>query len=94
MAFAKLLVKETETPWGPAGPESETVPVELDPPVTAGGLNVTDARVAGLTVKVADRSIPLRLAVMVAVVCELTPVVVTVKAAVDCPAGIVTWSGT
>ncbi len=45
-AEVSLLASETCAPFGPAGPLSETVPVELFPPTTLVGLSATEFRVA------------------------------------------------
>ena len=56
------LASVTTTPPVGAGPESVTVPVELEPPVTVEGFSVTDESVGGgdgVTVSVAVLALPL-----------------------------------
>ena len=56
------LASETTTPPEGAGPESVTVPVALEPPVTVEGLSVSDESVGrggGVTVTVAVLVVPL-----------------------------------
>ena len=56
------LASVTTAPPGGAGPESVTVPVELEPPVTANGFSVSDERLGGgdgVTVSVAVLVVPL-----------------------------------
>jgi hypothetical protein len=56
------LASVTTAPPGGAGPESVTVPVALEPPVTEDGVSVSDERVGGgggVTVSVAVLVVPL-----------------------------------
>ena len=56
------LASVTTAPPRGAGPESVTVPVALEPPVTVEGVSVSDERVGGgvgVTVSVADLVVPL-----------------------------------
>ena len=47
----ELLERFTTVPADGAGPESVTVPVDGDPPLTVVGFNATEAGVGGVTVK-------------------------------------------
>jgi len=71
-----------------------TVPVDDVPPGTVVGLRVSETSDAGVIVRAAFSVTPLRLAVITALVCALTPDVFTLKVALVCPAGIVTVPGT
>ena len=56
------LASVTTAPPGGAGPESVTVPVALEPPLTVAGVSVSDERVGGgggVTVSVAVLVVPL-----------------------------------
>ena len=71
-----------------------TVAVEFaTPPRTPVGLRVNEETAAGLSVRVAVRVTPLRVAVTVTVVVVATLTVVVVKVAVVAPAGTVTLAG-
>ena len=89
-----LLFKATGVPPGAAMPLSVTVPVDEFPPFTEVGLRLNDRSAAGEIVSLAVGAALFRVAVIVAVVCALTPVVVTANVAVVCPAGTVTDAGT
>ena len=72
---------ETTSPKGPAGPDSWTVPVEPVPPTTEAGAALTLDTAGGFTTKVVCAVTVVWIAfvyvaVIVAVVCVLTPVVV------------------
>lgn len=54
LAAALPLLSETDAPAGPAGPLTVTVAVEEFPPKTLVGLRVSELKVAGVIVKVAD----------------------------------------
>lgn len=93
VAELKLLLKETTSPPGPAWPVSVTVPVDALPPTTTLGFRVTVSTVAGVMVKEEDCDWLARVAVIVAVVWELTPRVVTVNEADEAPDGTVMVAG-
>ncbi len=80
-------------PPGPAGPFRFTVPVAESPAATVVGATVKPLSVAGFTVNVALTAIEPTEAEMTAEVVLDTPVVVTVKVAIVCPAGTVTVAG-
>jgi len=86
--------KFTTTPEGPARPFSVIVPVEDVPPRTVVGLSVRDDILATPMVKGALCVVLFNEAEMLAVVCESTPVVETVKVAELLPAATVTVEGT
>jgi len=93
---ALLLARLTTSPPAGAADVRVTVPVTLPPPVTVLFDKLTDAtQGGGVTVTVADAPAqPFRLAVIVADV-ELDPaLVVTLKLAEVCPAGMVTVAAT
>ena len=97
LADELLLESETTDPPEGAPLESVTVPVELFPPLTLVGLRVNEERVtvpAGVMVNVACCELLPSVAVITAVVVELTDVVVTVKLALVDPEGTVTLLGT
>jgi hypothetical protein len=94
VAAATLLLVVTTVPVAPAGPLRVTVPVEPLPPNTDDGLKVSEARVAGVTVRFAFKEVPANVAVIVTGVEALTPEVLTVNVAVVCPAGTVIELGT
>ena len=98
LAAPLLLESITCAPPAGAGPLSVTVPVEdpKGPPTTLFGLNVSEETVGrggGVTVSEADLLVPLD-AEMVTEVDVVTAVVVTVKVALELPAGTVTLDGT
>ena len=84
----------TTVPPVPAGPLKVTVPVEEWVPVTDVGFKVNEVSVAGLMVRVAVFEVLPCVAVIVAVVTELTAVVEIVKVPVVAPAATVTDAGT
>jgi len=94
LALVLLLDSAITAPPEGAGPLNVTVPVEGLPPRTDVGLRVSDTRVAGFTVKVTFLVVPLYIAEIVISVLAETPLVVTTKAAVSCPASTVTLAGT
>jgi len=94
VAVEELLCNVTTVPPDPACPVKVIVPVEELPPLTDVGFKLKVESTASVIVNVAVGDFPLRLAVMTDVVDELTPVVVTVNVALDCPAGTVTDGGT
>ena len=93
-----LLDRLTLAPPEGAAPVKVTVPVELFPPLTLFGFNVNDESVtlplAGLMVSEACCELLPSVAVITAVVVELTDVVVTVKLALVDPLATVTLLGT
>lgn len=100
VAAPLLLPNVTKTPPGPAGADMVTVPVDGDPPGTGLGDRVKPVIVPcpgpwpppGLIVRVA-LSLLLDVAVIRALVTELTAVVLTVKVPLVWPAGIVMLAG-
>ena len=94
--LAELLLLESATvmPFGPAGPEIDTVPSPELPPTTVVGSTVTEESCAGETVRAADLAALPFPAVTVAEVVSLTAVVFAVKVAVVMPLGINTKGGT
>ncbi len=88
-----LLDSVTSAPPLGATPPRVTVPVEDAPPVVVAGFSDTDARVSGLTDKVAD-CVPLYVPCIETGVTALTALVLTVNEAVVDPAGTVTVGGT
>jgi hypothetical protein len=91
-ALGLVLDNTTCAPPAGAGPSSRTVPVEGVPPITDVGLTATEVKAAAVTVRLAVRLVP-RVPVIVAVVVELTGLVVTVKVAVVAFAATVTLAG-
>jgi hypothetical protein len=77
-----LLDSATAIPPGGDGPFNVTVPVEGAPPLTLVGLKDTDATVGGLIVSGTVTGVPFHVAVIFAVVAEVTVDVFTVKLAV------------
>src|SRR6185436_12011866 len=80
-----LLANVTTAPPAPAAVDSITVPVLPAPPVNTEGFSVIEAR-AGLTTSPAVLETPLKVAVMVTTVPDVTVLVVTAKVAVVAPA--------
>lgn len=78
---AELLESETTVPLDPDGPESVTVPWLGFPPMTAPGLKLMLATMAGVTVKVAVAVLPFNEPVIVVIVDALTPLVFTTNVA-------------
>lgn len=97
-AEALLLDRLTAMPPAGAAPVRVTVPVEELPPATEAGFSASDISAgpepAGVIVSDAVWLIPPYVAVIVAVVPELTALVATVKVVVVLPAGTVTLAGT
>src|SRR6478735_480874 len=94
-----LLDSDTSAPPAGAAPESETNPDVGSPPVTLDGLIVTlcklgPACVPPVTVRIAVRVEPLKLAVMVTEVFDATGEVVTANVAVKPLGAIVAVAGT
>jgi hypothetical protein len=95
VAEVLLLARVITRPPVGAGPDMVTVPVELAlPPDTEVGFNVSDTRVAAVMVSVPLLLVPPNAAVIEAVVCAATPVVVTVNVAEFLPAATATVAGT
>jgi hypothetical protein len=91
------LVSDTSAPPTGAPAVRVTVPVELLPPTTVVGLSETAERLDeadGLTVSVAERVTPCRVAVIVTLVVDATASVVTVKVALVALLATVTVAGT
>jgi hypothetical protein len=76
-----------------AVPFNVTVPVEVAPPATLAGVNITDLRVGGTTVNVPAFPPKLSLAVIDTLVFAPTGNVVTLNVAVVAPAATVTIGG-
>ena len=89
----KLLERVTTVPAAGAGPESVTVPVEGEVPLTVVGLRVKALSVGASTVNTAVWVV-LRVAVIVTPVFAATGLVVTVKVVVEAFPGTVTVAGT
>ena len=71
-----VVVREACKPPGGAIPLKVRVPTEVEPPATAGGLNVSDTKMAGTIVKVAlSGDSPFKFAETVATVLAVTLVV-------------------
>lgn len=94
VATVTLLDTLTTKPPVGATPFKETVPTDELPPRTELGESVTEERVGGVIVRVADFVCPPSVAVIVDVVCVVTALVVTVKVAVRDPEGTVTDAST
>lgn len=90
-----LLLRVMDTPPAGAGPLNVTVPVDGLPPATVVGFSVTELKAtAGVIARDAVLLTLLYLAVIVAVLDELTTLVVTAKVAVEVPAATVMLAGT
>lgn len=95
--FARVLLLDSAIEISPVGAAAlnVTVPVDKLPPITEPGLSETEeSAITGVMTTEAVLFTPLREAVMVAVVGEVTAVVVTVNTAVAAPEGTVTPVGT
>lgn len=87
-------VRVTTTPPARAGPVNVTVPVLVRPPFTLEGFNLSVESAAARTVRVALLVTVPYVAEMLEVVEAATTAVVIGNAAVDDPAGMVTFCGT
>lgn len=87
------LVMLTVRPPAGATCPSVTVPVDVRPPLTKFGLNVTEVMSGARSVMLAVRLVLLPVAVMVTVVSALTAIVVIGKLAEFSPSGIVSVAG-
>jgi len=94
VALALFEASVTDVPPAPAALATVTVPVDDVPPVTVVGLSPTVTPLPAATVSAADLVPPLAAAVIFPVTFVLVAVVVTVKFAVEAPAGTVTVAGT
>jgi len=94
VAALELLLREMMTPPVAAVPLIVTVPVADVPPTTVDGATETETRDGGVTVSPAVRETVPVLAVIVALFCAATAVVLTVKLAPLLPAATVTVAGT
>lgn len=92
-ALVSLLDRLTAAPVDGAAELSVTVPVELTPPCTLAGFNVTDAMPGGVTVNVV-LTVPFRVALMLTCVEVPTGTVVRLNVAVEEFAATVTFAGT
>jgi hypothetical protein len=90
----KLLERGTTVPPDGAGPESVTVPVDGEPPVTVVGFRVRELIVGAVTVSVAVRVVLPRTPFNVTEVFAATGLVVTVNVAVVAFAATVMLPGT
>jgi hypothetical protein len=93
VALVELLLRLTAKPPVGAAEPMVAVPVLEVPPATLVGETVMPVSTGGVMVSVAVAEVLLALAVMVAVVLELTAVVETVKVAVVAPAATETELG-
>jgi len=93
VALARSEVKVIVTPPGPAGPFNVTVPIELMPPKTVGGLKVSDVAIGEVTVNVEVTVTPSAIAESVTDASVATGTVWTGKVAVVAPAGTRTKLG-
>jgi hypothetical protein len=93
---AAVLLEDSATTNPPEGalPERVTVPVEAVPPTTDVGLNETPVKTGAVIVRVAVGEVPFPVAVIVDVVFDATPTVVTVNVPVVAPAATLTDDGT
>ena len=96
-ALVLLLLKATTAPPLGAALVNVTVPCEVLPPVTLDGFTDSEDKLAGgggggtgLTVSVAVRVPPLKVAEMVTLLVAVTEIVLTVKEALVAPANTVT----
>lgn len=92
-ALALFDDRATTTPPEGAGPTSVTVPIEEDPPITDGGVNVKLAGTSGLIVRTDETEVIPIAAVIVAEVTAATPDVVIENWAVVAPSATVTLDG-
>jgi hypothetical protein len=95
------LVKVTTAPPGPAGELNVTVPVEIEPPATGFGVNVTPVMVPwpepfppGLIIRVAAFPLFTERTMISAVVDPVTELALIGNVTDFCPAGITTTAGT
>ena len=93
-ADLELLDSFTNMPPEGAGPVSVTEPIDGEPPATGFGLRFTDPTPGGVTVSEAVTMTLPAVAVIVANLCEVTGLVVTVNAASLWPAKTATEPGT
>ena len=91
-AGMSLVMVTTRPPAGAFCPRV-TVPVDVNPPLTKFGLNVTEVMSGARSVMLAARLVLLPAAVIVTVVSALTAIVVIGKLTVFWPSGTVTVAG-
>ena len=91
--LGELADRLTTKPLVGAGAFRVTVPVVFEPPGTVAGARLIDASPTGTTVRTVVTGFPLRLAVIVDGVGEVTADVVTIKEALDWPDEINTEFG-
>jgi hypothetical protein len=93
-AAPRLLDRAILMPDGGAVPDSTTVPVDVNPPMTEFGARLIASRIGGSIVRLALELTPPIVAVSAATVFTATPCVFTWNVVVELPAGITIEPGT